>query len=472
MKKVCKMGKGLLLLVCSLCMAVLLPPKSAHAETNYNIWVGGVRVTDSNASNITGYNIKSGTVSYDASANILTLNNAEIVAGTDYGIYANKSVKIKLVGSNTVTGADATEFSAGIRVSSDGNLEILGDGTLSVTSGTLTADSDFFSWGIRVDSGSLTISGGCTIEATAHESKKGCTDSQVIAISSPTVTLDNEIITAARTGVGNAAVASDCTVDNLQNFTYVKIVPGTPVATETYSINVSPDEVNFTEIKGETVTPKTITVTNTGTGATGELTLALSGPYANKFEISQTTLASIEAGQSKTFTVTPKADMTTGIYYDAYVMVTGSHDISSSVPLELYVKPETPILSGLSGGTVRYVKGATADPLTITVDCVVDLSGTLEYQWAKGSLEHPTYVVGEVGRTFIPPTDTVGTENYFCYVTHWDGTGNRVTSVVTTVEVYMDTTPDPGTTGGSGSTDPSGGSSTSTENAGTSAVSY
>ena len=54
---------------------------TAGAQTKYDIWVGGVQVTSANASNITGGDIKSGTVTFKQSTNgvyTLTLTNVKI----------------------------------------------------------------------------------------------------------------------------------------------------------------------------------------------------------------------------------------------------------------------------------------------------------------------------------------------------------------------------------------------------------
>ena len=68
-------------------MAMLLAPKGAWAEaSDYDLWVGGVRVTVDNAtSGITGSNITNGTVTFDASTNTLTLNGATVTGSYSSG---------------------------------------------------------------------------------------------------------------------------------------------------------------------------------------------------------------------------------------------------------------------------------------------------------------------------------------------------------------------------------------------------
>jgi hypothetical protein len=68
---------------------MLLRPTKAFA-TDYNVWVGGVRVTSDNAASVTGAAI-TGSVSYDSSANTLMLNNAGITGYHTDGTYSNSA---------------------------------------------------------------------------------------------------------------------------------------------------------------------------------------------------------------------------------------------------------------------------------------------------------------------------------------------------------------------------------------------
>ena len=79
---------------------------TAGAQTKYDIWVGGVQVTSANASNITGGDIKSGTVKYDATENELILRNATITrSGTSKQGIRNQvaGLTITFFGTNTIT---------------------------------------------------------------------------------------------------------------------------------------------------------------------------------------------------------------------------------------------------------------------------------------------------------------------------------------------------------------------------------
>lgn len=91
-------GRWLLLL-----FALLLLPSAAQAE-DYGITIAGVAVTDANASGVTGANI-TGTITYNATSNTLTLNGATVTGNTSTQgcIISNRSeLKIAIVGTNTL----------------------------------------------------------------------------------------------------------------------------------------------------------------------------------------------------------------------------------------------------------------------------------------------------------------------------------------------------------------------------------
>ena len=118
--------------------------------SSYNVWVGGVEVTNANAASITGENI-SGTVSYDAITNTLTLSDANIsgsygatslgyaMNGDAAAIYSEYNLIINLVGTNTVTNEGNADNIYGIYVVS--KLTITGGGELTVSTEEATASN-------------------------------------------------------------------------------------------------------------------------------------------------------------------------------------------------------------------------------------------------------------------------------------------------------------------------------------------
>ena len=141
-----KMTKKVLSILLSLMLvlgAVAVGGMSASAAEEYNLWVGGVRVTDDNKDDVLG----DGTVSYDPVSSTLTLNNATIT-----GSYSNtriwssvSNLTIVLIGDNLIP----NERGSGIFYNNVGKLTITGNGTLDVSgsaysissSGTLTIEN-------------------------------------------------------------------------------------------------------------------------------------------------------------------------------------------------------------------------------------------------------------------------------------------------------------------------------------------
>jgi hypothetical protein len=164
------MIRKILSMILVLCMVLTMMPVPTMAveDINYNIWVGGIRVTSENKVGITGAGI-TGTVSYDPITSTLTLKNANISSAyntTGYNdtvcIYseANIPLILNLIGENIITGVNAAQSSYGIRC--NGKLTIKGEGSLSVTSGKGS------SWGNNDSSAILTQGGLIINDTTLH----------------------------------------------------------------------------------------------------------------------------------------------------------------------------------------------------------------------------------------------------------------------------------------------------------------
>ena len=131
---------------------VLMAGASSLANVEYNLWVGGTRVTNGNANNIYATNgTCEGTASYDAESNVLTLNNYRYV-GTGASNYGNSSIfstipggiTIKLVGNNSLinTASENGKEIYGVW-SPDQPMTIEGPGFLYVKGGTTTNQSTY-----------------------------------------------------------------------------------------------------------------------------------------------------------------------------------------------------------------------------------------------------------------------------------------------------------------------------------------
>ena len=113
---------------------MLLATLMSQAATDYNFYVGGVKVTSDNCSNITGSNITGGTAVFTPSNNTLTLTNVTITrTGTDNrAIQSDRSgLIVKLVGTNTLSAASSSV----IRFNQPGSI-VVSSGTTTVTGGT------------------------------------------------------------------------------------------------------------------------------------------------------------------------------------------------------------------------------------------------------------------------------------------------------------------------------------------------
>lgn len=125
------MKKKLLFLTITALLMALLCVSALASSDSPSLYVGGVEVTASG--NVTGDGI-TGTVSYDADTNTLTLNGATLSGYyEDYAypvfIYAENDLNIVLIGDNKVEYGDNDEYPRAIYVS--GDLNISGNGSLT-----------------------------------------------------------------------------------------------------------------------------------------------------------------------------------------------------------------------------------------------------------------------------------------------------------------------------------------------------
>ena len=239
------MKKRILSALLCLCMVMALMPTVAFAEpTGYNLWVGGVKVTSGNASNIIGGGI-TGTVTYDDSTKTLTLNNVNIDSvysfgngvGTDSaGIYVSEvfdgDLTIKLVGENTITGKLTGSDISGYGFFAKGSSTDLifdGSGSLNISAadGKTGADN---SWSVAIyANGGVKVGAQCTITAT----------SGVASITSSAIDCSYLTLEGAKVSAGSSAGDAVVKAENTNRFSpigykYIKIekgdlAPSTPV---------------------------------------------------------------------------------------------------------------------------------------------------------------------------------------------------------------------------------------------------
>lgn len=195
-------------------------PITALAYESYGFYVCGEYVTSNNASNITGDGI-SGTVYYTPSTKTLTLDNATIYAyqivNMTCSIYTGtQSIKIKLIGENTLIGKKLTDDAQ-----TDYNYSIGG-----FSDATITGNGSLDCYG-RIYEDELTIDGNCTVSAriNAGQSWYGPIDCDIF-------NAENFTILGSTSPSGTPLTAYDA--ENSSKYKYVKIQPA-------YNVTVSFD---------------------------------------------------------------------------------------------------------------------------------------------------------------------------------------------------------------------------------------
>jgi len=188
-----------------------------------------------------------------------------------------------------------------------------------------------------------------------------------------TISTSGLLTVAADETAAALAVTATSTVDTSKTGSAtvtVTITPPTPVYG--ISLNTSGPYVFAPATVGYGAqTAHTVTVTNTGNQATGNLTVAVSGVNASAFDVSPSTVNSIAVGGTGNFAVTPKMGLAAGTYA-ATVTVSGGNGISKSFNVSFAVnpKPETPT-------TFVPVTKITGVPTKATVGANLTLTGTV-----------------------------------------------------------------------------------------------
>ncbi|NLZ92161.1 MAG: hypothetical protein GX918_09600 [Clostridiales bacterium] len=134
----------------------------------------------------------------------------------------------------------------------------------------------------------------------------------------------------------------------------------------TYGIDL--DKTGIHTFTGKTagydsVTPLTVTITNVGNQATGDLTCTLGGTDPNSYTLSNTAVDSIAVGGSDTFTVVPKMGLAAGTY-TATVTVSGGGNITAQTFTASFTVDAVPVATYTvtfeSNGSVYATKTVNA----------------------------------------------------------------------------------------------------------------
>ena len=409
------MRKKILAFVLCVCLVVSMLPIVANAAID-KIYVGGVQVTEENASNITGPGItlgEGGRVSYNFSTRVLTLDNATITGYYNRyddvcNIYGGDDLKIELKNNNEIIGTHS-EKGGTYGIYSGDSLTFIGEGTLRVTAGT-TADSNWV-YAIGTSFDNLVIDDVCTIIAVGNASAGGAIFAKTIKIREGS----EVIVSESTTGTPSKIYTRYDDSYGLEDYKYTVIRPATsPV----YSVSSNVTETDFGSVtEGYTgVSKKTITVTNDGNQE-----ITLTKPNAVNFAVSDLSKNTLAAGESATFTITPKDGLTAGTYKET-VTVQGANGtnqtnavaISVSFVVNKQVSTSTPASS--STPTPTTTPTPTLNPTVTPTDVPTEApteAGTeevtlapTEEATASGAGQEPTTV----------PTQTPDEEQSFPWI--------------------------------------------------------
>ena len=245
-----------------------------------------------NAANWSSWGIYAGEVFIEDHAKVAITVNAPNNTGGDfvYGIYANTNVTINTAGEITV---DASNAGTGDRVYSIG---VKAMGTLTLTKvGRMTVK-----WNNNQGRNGHPLSQNVEFDPTAYDNNVDKTN--CIATYTPKVATAN--ISLDKTG----------------------------------TVDFGNMEAGYTTAPAE----QTVTITNNGTAATGELAITLDGANKTDFTLSPTNIADVAAGGGTgTFTVQPKTGLNAGTY-TATVKVSGTGVTEQSFDVQFTVTAPVP----------------------------------------------------------------------------------------------------------------------------------
>ena len=169
-----------------------------------------------------------------------------------------------------------------------------------------------------------------------------------------------------------------------------------------------------------TPTAKTVTVTNTGTAATGGLIATLSGGASSAFTLTGANISSIaNHGETATFTVVPKTGLSSGIYTEV-VTVSGTNIVSNSFAVSFTVNAVAPTTY-----TVTFdPNGGSVSPTSAFVSAGGTLS-SLPTPTHSGSYSFVGWYTAPTGGTQVT-TSSVFNSNTTIYA-QWTYTGGSYT---------------------------------------------
>ena len=353
---------------------------SAGSSNATELWVNGVSMPVDQDSTVT---CDSGTASYDADSNTLTLDNAKITdAHRDgFGIFATGDLTISLSGASNISGSDIKD---GIEVI--GSLTINGSGSLTVTGSR---------FGIMVGSpnaaNNLTISGnGVTVTANGNDSV-GIAVEGSFSVDGSTVigkSTGNSIIARSITVTGGSVTGDDGNVGISAGSITVEeggSVSGTGTENGVFSDSIT---VTGGSVTGEGsqcgIQAGEITVSSEGIGdsiVSGSVSGTGTGNYSQGIS---STIITVNSGGSVTGTGT--GNSSEGISTSSLTVTGGSvSGTGSSTGISVYYDDENDAAITISsGGSVTATsttagRGIYAPGMNISIDNTSTLTASAKF---------------------------------------------------------------------------------------------
>ena len=184
----------------------------------------------------------------------------------------------------------------------------------------------------------------------------------------PTASRENYTFDGWYTAAGGGTQVTTDTVFNANTTIYAHWTSNGGDAALTYGIGLdvsgtltfAPADVGY-----GAQTSRNVTVRNTGTGATGALTVALSGANADAFTVSKASINSIAPGGTDSFTVVPNTGLSAGTYTATVAVDGASVDARSfTVNAPVVVVPDNYVFD-IAEGTIRILDGDAAGTVKV-----------------------------------------------------------------------------------------------------------
>ena len=370
------MKKRIFSILLCICMVCSLLPVTAGAA-GQTVTVAGIELADgqclaaNDAAAATPGNNNDSYVAYfkDDTLYLNGLNTTKEGTCIYWGNYGG-SLTIDVSGTNTLKRTDSGSV---IQDHTYGqNLTIQGNGTLNVngTSGIWARDDITFQGDVTAN---ITVTDYAAIESNCGNANQSASKITIKDNAKVTATGgEYGIVAKNQTQVqiileGNAELTADGTTSALCknpaiNYTYQWRTSGndsyTPSTTTLFTNNpapkyveIKPSDISLSQTGTHTFAAATVgydaapaalsvTVTNNGTDATGNLDVALSGTGSGNFSLSTTSISSIAEGGTGSFTVQPKTDLGIGTH-TATVTVSNGNGITASFAVSFTVNPVT-----------------------------------------------------------------------------------------------------------------------------------